>query len=79
MCRSGITHEEMVQESKRHWQRLEQNAQKHQKVSKDEHTSQVSGLGYLLTRLQVSLQHLCCSLDVLYMMMVHCRLRKDSS
>uniref|UniRef100_A0A8C5GXV9 Zinc finger CCCH domain-containing protein 7B-like n=1 Tax=Gouania willdenowi TaxID=441366 RepID=A0A8C5GXV9_GOUWI len=29
---TGITHEEMVQESKRHWQRLEQNAQKHQKV-----------------------------------------------
>lgn len=29
---SGITHEEMVQESKRHWQRLEQNAQKQQKV-----------------------------------------------
>lgn len=51
MCRSGITHEEMVQESKRHWQRLEQNAQKHQKVSKDKHThtharlrSQVSGI-----------------------------------
>eukprot|EP00066_Takifugu_rubripes_P013964 XP_011603230.1 PREDICTED: zinc finger CCCH domain-containing protein 7B [Takifugu rubripes] len=30
---TGITHEEMVQESKRHWQRLEQNAQKQQKVS----------------------------------------------
>lgn len=30
---SGITHEEMVQESKRHWQRLEQNAQKQQKVT----------------------------------------------
>lgn len=30
--RPGITHEEMVQESKRHWQRLEQNAQKQQKV-----------------------------------------------
>uniref|UniRef100_I3KUJ3 Zinc finger CCCH-type containing 7B n=1 Tax=Oreochromis niloticus TaxID=8128 RepID=I3KUJ3_ORENI len=29
---TGITHEEMVQESKRHWQRLEQNAQKQQKV-----------------------------------------------
>lgn len=28
---SGITHEEMVQESKRHWHRLEQNAQR-QKV-----------------------------------------------
>uniref|UniRef100_A0AAR2KPM0 C3H1-type domain-containing protein n=1 Tax=Pygocentrus nattereri TaxID=42514 RepID=A0AAR2KPM0_PYGNA len=28
---TGITHEEMVQESKRHWQRLEQNAQR-QKV-----------------------------------------------
>uniref|UniRef100_A0AAV2LUV7 C3H1-type domain-containing protein n=1 Tax=Knipowitschia caucasica TaxID=637954 RepID=A0AAV2LUV7_KNICA len=28
---TGITHEEMVQESKRHWQRLEQNAQKQQK------------------------------------------------
>uniref|UniRef100_A0A3B3ZHD7 C3H1-type domain-containing protein n=1 Tax=Periophthalmus magnuspinnatus TaxID=409849 RepID=A0A3B3ZHD7_9GOBI len=27
-----ITHEEMVQESKRHWQRLEQNAQKQQKA-----------------------------------------------
>lgn len=35
---SGITHEEMVQESKRHWQRLEQNAQKHQKVRQDEHS-----------------------------------------
>lgn len=32
MFSSGITHEEMVQESKRHWQRLEQNAQKQQKV-----------------------------------------------
>lgn len=32
MFHSGITHEEMVQESKRHWQRLEQNAQKQQKV-----------------------------------------------
>uniref|UniRef100_A0A3P8X2R6 Zinc finger CCCH-type containing 7B n=1 Tax=Cynoglossus semilaevis TaxID=244447 RepID=A0A3P8X2R6_CYNSE len=30
---TGITHEEMVQESKRHWQRLEQNAQKLQKVN----------------------------------------------
>ena len=30
-CVSGITHEEMVQESKRHWHRLEQNAQR-QKV-----------------------------------------------
>lgn len=39
LCRSGITHEEMVQESKRHWQRLEQNAQKHQKV-RNWHTSQ---------------------------------------
>lgn len=29
----GITHEEMVQESKRHWQRLEQNAQR-QKVTR---------------------------------------------
>lgn len=29
---TGITHEEMVQESKRHWQRLEQNAQKQQKL-----------------------------------------------
>uniref|UniRef100_A0A8C5CHU6 Zinc finger CCCH-type containing 7B n=1 Tax=Gadus morhua TaxID=8049 RepID=A0A8C5CHU6_GADMO len=29
---TGITHEEMVQESKRHWHRLEQNAQKQQKV-----------------------------------------------
>uniref|UniRef100_A0A3Q3E6I0 Zinc finger CCCH-type containing 7Bb n=1 Tax=Labrus bergylta TaxID=56723 RepID=A0A3Q3E6I0_9LABR len=28
---TGITHEEMVQESKRHWHRLEQNAQKQQK------------------------------------------------
>ncbi|KAK2820874.1 hypothetical protein Q5P01_023833 [Channa striata] len=28
---TGITHEEMVQESKRHWQRLEQNSQKQQK------------------------------------------------
>lgn len=42
MCRSGITHEEMVQESKRHWQRLEQNAQKHQKVSKDEQIARPS-------------------------------------
>lgn len=33
--RPGITHEEMVQESKRHWQRLEQNAQKQQKVRFD--------------------------------------------
>lgn len=33
MFPQGITHEEMVQESKRHWQRLEQNAQKQQKVS----------------------------------------------
>ncbi|KAL4658056.1 zinc finger CCCH domain-containing protein 7B [Arapaima gigas] len=30
---TGITHEEIVQESKRHWQRLEQNAQR-QKVSR---------------------------------------------
>ncbi|XP_058262337.1 zinc finger CCCH domain-containing protein 7B isoform X5 [Hemibagrus wyckioides] len=29
---TGITHEEMVQESKRHWQRLEQNAQR-QKIN----------------------------------------------
>uniref|UniRef100_H3D5Y1 Zinc finger CCCH-type containing 7B n=1 Tax=Tetraodon nigroviridis TaxID=99883 RepID=H3D5Y1_TETNG len=29
---TGITHEEMVQESKRHWQRLEQNAQKQPKA-----------------------------------------------
>ncbi|MED6274396.1 hypothetical protein CHARACLAT_015959 [Characodon lateralis] len=28
---TGITHEEMVQESKRHWQRLEQNSQKQHK------------------------------------------------
>ncbi|XP_077595314.1 zinc finger CCCH domain-containing protein 7B isoform X2 [Stigmatopora nigra] len=28
---TGITHEEMVQESKRHWQRLEQNSHKQQK------------------------------------------------
>lgn len=35
MFPSGITHEEMVQESKRHWQRLEQNAQKQQKVREE--------------------------------------------
>lgn len=35
MFPSGITHEEMVQESKRHWQRLEQNAQKQQKVRQE--------------------------------------------
>lgn len=34
----GITHEEMVQESKRHWQRLEQNAQKQPKVRRADST-----------------------------------------
>lgn len=34
---SGITHEEMVQESKRHWHRLEQNAQR-QKVRLNNNT-----------------------------------------
>uniref|UniRef100_A0A8C8DAQ2 Zinc finger CCCH-type containing 7Bb n=1 Tax=Oryzias sinensis TaxID=183150 RepID=A0A8C8DAQ2_9TELE len=44
---TGITHEEMVQESKRHWQRLEQNAQKQQKPIHSPHTSGMSagGLG----------------------------------
>ncbi|XP_073722948.1 zinc finger CCCH domain-containing protein 7B [Misgurnus anguillicaudatus] len=35
---TGITHEEMVQESKRHWHRLEQNAQR-QKPLPHQHTS----------------------------------------
>uniref|UniRef100_A0A3P8QFH6 C3H1-type domain-containing protein n=1 Tax=Astatotilapia calliptera TaxID=8154 RepID=A0A3P8QFH6_ASTCA len=45
---TGITHEEMVQESKRHWQRLEQNAQKQQKPIHIPHPSSsvpVGGLG----------------------------------
>ncbi|XP_049614951.1 zinc finger CCCH domain-containing protein 7B isoform X3 [Syngnathus scovelli] len=45
---SGITHEEMVQESKRHWQRLEQNAQKQQRPIHIPHPSSsmpVGGLG----------------------------------
>uniref|UniRef100_A0A3B4X7X7 Zinc finger CCCH-type containing 7B n=1 Tax=Seriola lalandi dorsalis TaxID=1841481 RepID=A0A3B4X7X7_SERLL len=41
---TGITHEEMVQESKRHWQRLEQNAQKQQKPIHIPHPSS-NGLG----------------------------------
>ncbi|XP_061666262.1 zinc finger CCCH domain-containing protein 7B isoform X2 [Syngnathoides biaculeatus] len=45
---TGITHEEMVQESKRHWQRLEQNAQKQQKPIHFPHPSSsmpVGGMG----------------------------------
>ncbi|XP_032357538.1 zinc finger CCCH domain-containing protein 7B isoform X3 [Etheostoma spectabile] len=48
---TGITHEEMVQESKRHWQRLEQNAQKQQKPihvphpSSSIHAGGVGGMG----------------------------------
>ncbi|KAM9336226.1 zinc finger CCCH domain-containing protein 7B [Symphorus nematophorus] len=45
---TGITHEEMVQESKRHWQRLEQNAQKQQKPIHIPHPSSsipVGGVG----------------------------------
>ncbi|KAI4799107.1 hypothetical protein KUCAC02_019228 [Chaenocephalus aceratus] len=45
---TGITHEEMVQESKRHWQRLEQNAQKQQKPIHIPHPSSsmpAGGLG----------------------------------
>ncbi|XP_026861813.2 zinc finger CCCH domain-containing protein 7B isoform X2 [Electrophorus electricus] len=44
---TGITHEEMVQESKRHWQRLEQNAQR-QKTSSStcsSNTISTSGVG----------------------------------
>lgn len=57
MCRSGITHEEMVQESKRHWQRLEQNAQKHQKVSRDQQVARPSAC-CLRVRLFDSVVHL---------------------
>ncbi|XP_053269160.1 zinc finger CCCH domain-containing protein 7B [Pleuronectes platessa] len=42
---TGITHEEMVQESKRHWQRLEQNAQKQQKPIHFPHPSSVPAGG----------------------------------
>ncbi|XP_051928235.1 zinc finger CCCH domain-containing protein 7B isoform X3 [Hippocampus zosterae] len=45
---TGITHEEMVQESKRHWQRLEQNAQKPQRPIHIPHPSSsmpVGGMG----------------------------------
>ncbi|KAF0025173.1 hypothetical protein F2P81_022054 [Scophthalmus maximus] len=42
---TGITHEEMVQESKRHWQRLEQNAQKQQKPIHIPHLSSVPAGG----------------------------------
>ncbi|XP_053706632.1 zinc finger CCCH domain-containing protein 7B isoform X1 [Synchiropus splendidus] len=42
---TGITHEEMVQESKRHWQRLEQNSQKHQRPIHFQHPSSVPGIG----------------------------------
>uniref|UniRef100_A0A667XLH1 Zinc finger CCCH-type containing 7B n=1 Tax=Myripristis murdjan TaxID=586833 RepID=A0A667XLH1_9TELE len=47
---TGITHEEMVQESKRHWHRLEQNAQKQQKPMHIPHqssstTAGVGGMG----------------------------------
>ncbi|XP_077358313.1 zinc finger CCCH domain-containing protein 7B [Festucalex cinctus] len=45
---TGITHEEMVQESKRHWQRLEQNAQKQQRPIHIPHPSSsmpVGGMG----------------------------------
>ncbi|XP_026993305.2 zinc finger CCCH domain-containing protein 7B isoform X1 [Tachysurus fulvidraco] len=36
---TGITHEEMVQESKRHWQRLEQNAQRQKPMHMPHQTS----------------------------------------
>uniref|UniRef100_A0A4W4FDE7 C3H1-type domain-containing protein n=1 Tax=Electrophorus electricus TaxID=8005 RepID=A0A4W4FDE7_ELEEL len=36
---TGITHEEMVQESKRHWQRLEQNAQRQKPMHVPHQTS----------------------------------------
>uniref|UniRef100_A0A8B9JWK8 Zinc finger CCCH-type containing 7Bb n=1 Tax=Astyanax mexicanus TaxID=7994 RepID=A0A8B9JWK8_ASTMX len=39
---TGITHEEMVQESKRHWQRLEQNAQRQKPMHVPHHTSSSS-------------------------------------
>ncbi|XP_061611098.1 zinc finger CCCH domain-containing protein 7B isoform X2 [Phyllopteryx taeniolatus] len=42
---TGITHEEMVQESKRHWQRLEQNAQKQQKPIHFPHPSSSMPIG----------------------------------
>ncbi|XP_067285182.1 zinc finger CCCH domain-containing protein 7B [Pseudorasbora parva] len=49
---TGITHEEMVQESKRHWHRLEQNAQRqkpmlgpHQPSGSSSNSSAVSGSG----------------------------------
>ncbi|RVE59308.1 hypothetical protein OJAV_G00187400 [Oryzias javanicus] len=44
---TGITHEEMVQESKRHWQRLEQNAQKQQKPIHIPHPSSGMSAGGL--------------------------------
>ncbi|XP_056153289.1 zinc finger CCCH domain-containing protein 7B [Lampris incognitus] len=44
---TGITHEEMVQESKRHWHRLEQNAQKQQKSMHIPHQSSGIGTGGL--------------------------------
>ncbi|KAF6733701.1 Zinc finger CCCH domain-containing protein 7B [Oryzias melastigma] len=44
---TGITHEEMVQESKRHWQRLEQNAQKQQKPIHIPHSSSSMSAGGL--------------------------------
>ncbi|XP_061764953.1 zinc finger CCCH domain-containing protein 7B isoform X1 [Nerophis ophidion] len=42
---TGITHEEMVQESKRHWQRLEQNAQKQQRPIHIPHPSSSLSIG----------------------------------
>ncbi|KAL7868978.1 hypothetical protein AOLI_G00129660 [Acnodon oligacanthus] len=39
---TGITHEEMVQESKRHWQRLEQNAQRQKPMHVPHQTSSSS-------------------------------------
>ncbi|KAF5906314.1 zinc finger CCCH domain-containing protein 7B-like isoform X1, partial [Clarias magur] len=39
---TGITHEEMVQESKRHWQRLEQNAQRQKPMHVPHQTSNSS-------------------------------------
>ncbi|MCJ8738469.1 hypothetical protein PDJAM_G00036350 [Pangasius djambal] len=39
---TGITHEEMVQESKRHWQRLEQNAQRQKPMHVPHQTSSTS-------------------------------------
>ncbi|XP_062331242.1 zinc finger CCCH domain-containing protein 7B isoform X1 [Osmerus eperlanus] len=42
---TGITHEEMVQESKRHWHRLEQNAQRQKPIHIPHQSSGFSGGG----------------------------------